>query len=145
MLFICYSFTFFKKKSCQNLLAVRGLIMIIYIFISGYRHWLCSFFFVFSLHGAHFATHPYLTFRCFSSETLTDCTEIIKRGPCFTKFASCNMHHLQHEIISSPTNCFTNQNKHSTYVSDARAPQDSLFVSDNHLWDLTSPAFAISV
>lgn len=92
---------FCLMKSCQNLLVIRGLIRILHIFISGCRHWLCCenylsflFFGVFSLHGAHFATHPYLTFQCFSVETLTGWnhkTWLLLHQICIMRAAICNM------------------------------------------------------
>lgn len=52
------------------------------------------FFGVFSLHGAHFATHPYLTFQCFSVETLTGWnhkTWLLLHQICIMRAAICNM------------------------------------------------------
>lgn len=91
---------FCLMKSCQNLLVIRDLIRILHIFISGYQHWLCCenyclfFVLVFSLHGAHFATHPYLTFQCFSVETLTGWnhkTWLLLHQICIMRAAICNM------------------------------------------------------
>lgn len=91
---------FCLMKSCQNLLVIRDLIRILHIFISGYQHWLCCenyclfFVLVFSLHGAHFATHPYLMFQCFSVETLTGWnhkTWLLLHQICIMRAAICNM------------------------------------------------------